>query len=230
MITQTDLGVLRGVDPQAAGFGHGEDARCTATSVLEESDESISLQATHAQEQTRCRVRAIRSPTTRHTGDHRVRFRRPLVALGAALTALVLASSALAAFQSLPAAGGQVNDDPANGIDPNRTRASPMSSAAAWPPAAAGAVGHVRAEDRLLTADLRPCLQERRLGDAGLPGVAQHRPDEGGRGSGHRLRRRRPERALGVLVRAERPSGRQPHEHLRKPLRLDVEPVAAVRR
>ena len=39
------------------------------------------------------------------------RFRRPLVALGAILTALVLASSALAAFQSLPAAGGQVNDD-----------------------------------------------------------------------------------------------------------------------
>ena len=48
------------------------------------------------------------------------RFRRPLAALGAALTALVLASSALAAFQSLPAAGGQVNNDPANGIDPHQ--------------------------------------------------------------------------------------------------------------
>jgi hypothetical protein len=36
------------------------------------------------------------------------------------LLALVLASSAWAAFQALPVSGGQVNNDPANGIDPKQ--------------------------------------------------------------------------------------------------------------
>ena len=69
----------------------------------------------------------------------------------------------------------------------------------------ARAVGDVRAEDRRRPADLRARVQGRRLGDARLPGFAEHRPDEGGRGSGHRLRRRRPGGAVGQLVRAERP-------------------------
>ena len=80
-----------------------------------------------------------------------------------------------------------------------------------------GALGDVRAEERHLAANLRTRLQGRRMGDARVPGVAQHRSDGSRRGSFSRLRRGGPHRAVGVVVRTELVP-RQQEADLREPL------------
>ena len=90
-------------------------------------------------------------------------------------------------------------------------------------------MGDVRAEGRRRhAADLRARVQERRLGDAGVPGVTQHRPDPGGRSAVGRLRRHGTHGPVGCVVRAE--SGLQlADERLRQPLQRGGGPLAALR-
>ena len=132
-------------------------------------------------------------------------LRRTIAALAAAAV-LLAAPAARAAFLPLPAKGSQVNDDPADAIDP-RQDAGVSDVAGGAVMAGKVQVPWATFEQKVCrrrAADLRPRVQERRLGDAGVPRVAQHRPDPGGRSTVDRLRRRGTHGSVGRLVRAER--------------------------
>ena len=127
-------------------------------------------------------------------------------ALAGAGAALIAAGSA-GAVAGLPSDGAQVNDDPAP-IDPGAERRA--SDVAGGALAAGGPACPGRRSSRSvgrLAADLRPRLQERRLGDAGSR-VAQHRPDAEAEAPSIDFAGRGSHRALGRLVRAERAARR----------------------
>ena len=136
--------------------------------------------------------------------------RQGRLAAVATVATLVLAGTAAAALVGLPADGSQVNNDPANGIDPNQdagvsdVQGGTVVAGNLQVPWAA-----FEQKTRLVAADLRARLQGRSVGDAGVPGLAQPRPDGRGRGSVDRLRRRRSHGALGGVVRAQRDSRQQ---------------------
>ena len=149
-------------------------------------------------------------------------------AAAVAIASLALASSAFAAFAPLPGSGAQVNDDPANSIDPSQS-AGVVDAAGGTVVAGNVQVPWAAFEQRTgrRPADLRARLQGRPVGDPGLPGLAQPRPDQGGRGPVDRLRRRRSYDALGELVRAQRQPPRRRDQHLREPLQRGRQRLAA---
>ena len=173
-------------------------------------------------------------------GFRRGPSRKLRAAVATTAVALATAGSAAAAFQALPP-GDQVNDDPAaginkalsvNGEDP--TNADVVGGAlVAGKPAVPWAIfrqtGGRRAQGPDLLAARSPAgawttrgngtVGGRSSASPDVHGLAELRPGPGRRGAGDRLRRRRPDGAVGDLVRADDRDRLRRQQHLRQPLR-----------
>ncbi len=182
-------------------------------------------------------------------GIQRRRLRRSQIALAGTVAVLASAGSALA-LQGLPP-GVQVNSDAAAGINPalNVSGEEPTNADVVGGALTAGKVAVPWSIFRQATAsgqgpDLLALVCGRRLDDAwrrdgrrtlerldGDPRLAELRPGPGRRGSGDRLRRRGPDRAVGHLVRKHDQHRRdvQREQHLRQPVRRHPEQVGVRR-
>ena len=143
----------------------------------------------------------------------------------AGLAATLVAAGTAGAVIGLPQDGTQVNDDIANGIDPAQDAG--VSDVVGGSLAAGGArVPWSTFEQRAGSAQ-RIFVRAFKNGRWVTQGpVAQHRSGRRGRGAVDRLRRRRPDRPVGRLVRAER-GARRREPDLREPLHRRREQVAA---
>src|SRR5437899_3919207 len=100
----------------------------------------------------------------------------------AALSVLLAAPATRAGFLPLPANGSQVNDDLANAIDPNQD-AGVSDVAGGAVTAGKVPVPWATFEQKVADGEQQifvPCVQERGLGDSGIPGVTPTRPDRRG--------------------------------------------------
>ena len=119
----------------------------------------------------------------------------------ATVATLVLAGTAAAALVGLPADGSQVNNDPANGIDPNQDAGV---SDVQGGTVVAGNLQVPWAAFEQKSGSSQQIFVRAFKGGAwvtqGFPASLRHRPDGRGRGSVDRLRRRRSHGALGGVV------------------------------
>ena len=158
------------------------------------------------------------------------RIRRPLAVLGTAMIALALASTAWAAFQPLPAAGGQVNNDPANGIDPNQDAG--ISDVVGGSLAAGGLRVPWATFEQKTGSSQQIFVRAFKNGawvTQGFPASLNIDPTKEAEdpaidfaGAGRTCR--------GCPGTSRTTTWPGSDEHLREPVRLDLEPVAAVRR
>ena len=156
-------------------------------------------------------------------------LRRTIAALAAAAVLLAAPRHARPSCRFRPS-GAQVNDDLANAIDPSQD--------AGVSDVAGGAVtaGKVQVpwatfEQKVAGGAQQIFVRAFKNGawvTQGSPGVAQHRPDPGGRSAVDRLRRRGTHGPVGRVVRAER-GLRVADEHLRQPFQRGGQRLAALR-